>query len=70
MTTYAYQWMRNGVPIAGATNQTVEADQLHMLSCQVSTSNRGGVTKAVSNVVTVKQSAAGPQSRPRGSGGP
>jgi hypothetical protein len=61
MTTYAYQWMRDGVPIAGATAQTytpVEADQLTTLTCQVSTRNAGGVTKAVSNAVAVRQSAA------------
>jgi hypothetical protein len=72
MASFAYQWLRNGVPIAGATAQTytpVEADQLTTLTCQVSTRNAGGVTKAVSNPVTVK-SAVGPQSRQRGSGGP
>lgn len=49
--TFTYQWLRNGVPIDGATAatyQTVAADAGATLTVRVTASNSGGSTNAVS----------------------
>ncbi len=61
--TYAYQWLRGGVPIGGATNAayaTTNTDLAQALTCKVTASNLGATTAAaVSAAVTV---AAAPTS--------
>jgi hypothetical protein len=54
--TYAYQWLRNGAPIAGATGEfyRVEpADDGHTLACTVTVSNAVGRASATSVAVSV-----------------
>jgi hypothetical protein len=50
--SFTYAWLRDGVGIAGATNQTYEvqgADEGHTLSCQVTASNVAGSATARSS---------------------
>ncbi len=66
-TAFAYQWQRNGIPIAGATAQTyvISAEDLATAAafqCVVTASNTGGaVSKESANVVT---SGPGPEPAP------
>jgi hypothetical protein len=49
--SYAYQWLRTGTPIAGATNSTyttVTADKTFAMSCRVTATNTKGSTPATS----------------------
>jgi hypothetical protein len=57
-STYAYQWLRDGVAIVGATASTyvlVAADSTHAVSCRVTATNAGGSASAsaVSNTKAV-----------------
>lgn len=52
--TYARQWMRDGVDIAGATSATyalVGADQTRTITCEVTATNSLGSITALSNAV-------------------
>lgn len=54
--TYAYQWRRGGVNIAGATNATyalVGADSGTSVGCAVTSSNPAGSATAFSNTIAV-----------------
>jgi Concanavalin A-like lectin/glucanases superfamily len=57
-TSYAYQWLRDGTAISGATSTTytaVLADELHAVSCAVTASNSGGPsTPAASNAIVIQ----------------
>jgi hypothetical protein len=53
-TSYAYQWQRNGVSIAGAnasTYTTTTADQTYMITCAVTATNAGGSSTSTSNML-------------------
>jgi hypothetical protein len=53
--SFAFQWLRDGQPIDGATAATyaaAAADVGHSLTCRVSASNAGGGATADSNAVT------------------
>jgi hypothetical protein len=53
---YAYAWLRDGVPIAGAnaTTYTVQlADQGNGVTCRVTATNRNGSAAAISNTLIV-----------------
>jgi hypothetical protein len=55
-TSFAFQWNRDGTPIAGATGQSYSvgaADVSHLLSCTVAASNAGGSGSQTSNGVPV-----------------
>jgi hypothetical protein len=55
-TSYAYQWLRNGAAIAGATAATrllAAADSGTSVSCQVTATNAAGSTPIVSNAIAV-----------------
>jgi hypothetical protein len=56
---YAYQWLRDGVVIGGATGGAraiTAADQGHSLSCRVTVTTPAGVSApAVSNVVAIPE---------------
>lgn len=55
-TTYAYQWLRNGANIAGATASTrllLAADSGTNVSCRVTATNAAGSTPIVSNAIAV-----------------
>lgn len=57
-STYGYQWVRDGVAIAGATASTyvlVAADSTHSVSCRVTATNAGGSASAsaVGNAIAV-----------------
>ena len=54
--TFAYQWLRNGQPIGGATTATYlvhPADLGHQLACQVMAANSEGQAWANSNALSV-----------------
>jgi hypothetical protein len=54
--TYAYQWLRGGATIAGATNPTrilIAADSGTNISCRVTATNPAGSTPATSNAIAV-----------------
>lgn len=54
---YAYQWLRAGVAIAGATTSThllVAADSAKNLSCAVTATNSEGAATATSNAIAVE----------------
>lgn len=61
-TSYAYQWLRGGTPISGATSQTytvVSADQGTTLTARVTASNASGAgTPAVSNGLAIPGASA------------
>jgi hypothetical protein len=55
-TSYAYIWLRGGVPITGATGQSytvVAADSGTNITCRVTASNAAGSTSAMSNPIAV-----------------
>ena len=55
-TSYAYQWLRDGANIAGATASTyvvVSGDLGHSISCTVTATNAFGSTPATSNAVLI-----------------
>jgi hypothetical protein len=55
-TSYAYQWMRGGSPISGATNAVyalVGADSGNSVSCAVTAINPAGSGSASSNAIAV-----------------
>ena len=54
--TFAYQWLRDGVAVSGATASTyvlVAADSTHSLSCRVTATNPAGSASAASNAIAV-----------------
>ena len=54
--TYAYQWLRGGATIAGATNPTrilIADDSGTNVSCRVTATNPAGSTPATSNAIAV-----------------
>jgi hypothetical protein len=61
--TFAYQWLRDSTPIAGATSAgytVTTADQGHQLSCQLTASNLAGSTAAMSNSVSIPPDTSAP----------
>jgi hypothetical protein len=68
---YAYKWLRDGVPIAGATAATYAvgtADQGESLVCEVTAANKEGSASAISSAVSVPGAVAintGPPLRPQ-----
>ncbi len=52
--TVAYQWLRNGRPIAGATAQTVKARQAGGYACQATGTNAAGSASLTSATVSIK----------------
>lgn len=55
-TSFVYQWMNNGVPIAGATSSTyvVDVPVDSVVYCRVGAVNAGGVTYAASNSLHIR----------------
>jgi Carboxypeptidase regulatory-like domain len=54
--TFTYSWLRDGVPITGATAATYviqAADQGNGLTCKVTATNKSGTVSAVSNTLIV-----------------
>ncbi|HKP90993.1 MAG TPA: hypothetical protein VJT75_13585 [Thermoleophilaceae bacterium] len=55
-TTFAYRWLRDGVPITGAiapSRKPTAADQGHKLRCRVTVTNEAGSGSALTNPVSV-----------------
>jgi hypothetical protein len=53
-TSYAYQWMRNGAKISGATASTyklIAADSTHSIACMVTAFTAGGSASVASNAI-------------------
>jgi hypothetical protein len=60
---YAYQWLRDGSPIAAATSAgytIASADQGHQFSCQVSAGNLAGSAQATSSSVAIPPDTSAP----------
>jgi hypothetical protein len=60
--TFTYQWLRDGVTLAGATSPTytvLAADQGHGLACAVTATNRVGHAQAVSAAVQIPAEGGG-----------
>lgn len=55
-TTYAYQWTRNGAPIAGATAAAFTAKSAGAYACTVTAANQAGSAAQSSAATTVKAS--------------
>jgi hypothetical protein len=71
-TEYRYEWLRNGVPIAGATSQsyvTIAADLGRQLRCRITAINSAGDADATSDFVIVSGGPQGPTG-PTGPTGP
>jgi len=69
--TFAYQWLRGGAEIGGATGvtYTVEhGDELNTLACRVTGTNAGGSTPATSKTVEVLGEPPEPRVKPTISG--
>ena len=67
--TYAYQWLRDGTPIAGATGttyQTVAADTDTAVACRVTATNPAGTASATSAPMTITAPTGGDASFVRG----
>jgi hypothetical protein len=65
--SFAFQWLRDGSPIAGAGDQTyvpVAADAGHQLRCRVTATNTGGSATADSNTVSVPVTPVDPTPTP------
>src|SRR5262249_47815992 len=55
-TAFAFQWLRDGAPIAGATHSdyvVARVDAEHSIACQVTASNSGGSGQATSAPVRI-----------------
>lgn len=52
--TYAYQWLRNGKPLAGATAATLTAISAGSYTCTVTAANQAGSATQTSAATTVK----------------
>lgn len=66
-TSYAYQWLRDGDPISGATSSAyvlIEADEGADISCAVTASNSAGSASQVSNEVGPVEEASTPYGLP------
>jgi len=60
-TSYAFQWNRNGLPIASATTSSytlVQADSASAITCVVTATNAFGSTPSTSNTLTTPTYAA------------
>ena len=53
-TTYAYQWLRNGAPIGGATAPTFTAKSAGAYTCTVTAANQAGSAAQTSAAINVK----------------
>ncbi len=53
-TTYTYQWLRNGKPVAGATAATLTAKSAGSYACTVTAANQAGSAVQASAATTVK----------------
>jgi len=65
--TFSYEWLRDGVAIAGAIGSTYvvqTADQGNGLTCKVTASNKNGKAAAVSNTLTVPVPSPPPPAGP------
>src|SRR5207247_2115450 len=59
--TFAFEWLRDGAPIAGASSQQytlTSADAGHSVACRVTGTNGGGSNSATSDGVAVSAPAA------------
>ncbi|HEU4738402.1 MAG TPA: hypothetical protein VFS54_04885 [Solirubrobacterales bacterium] len=69
-TTYAYQWLRNGRPVAGATAATLAAKSAGSYSCTVTAANQAGSATQTSAATTVKAAKVKLTTKKKGKGEP
>ncbi len=72
--SYAFQWMRDGLDVAGATDvayTSLAADEGHQLGCRVTASpaHQLALYSGLSSAITVAPQAVGPAGPPGGAGG-
>ena len=71
--TFAYGWVRDGSPVAGATVHTyalAPADVGSQFACRVTATNAGGAGQATSGAVTVRAKPPAPAPAPTPTPGP
>jgi hypothetical protein len=66
--TYAYQWLRNGKPIAGATAATLTAKAAGSYACTVTAANQIGSAAQTSAAATVKAASVKLSTKKRAKG--
>lgn len=68
--SFAYQWLRNGAPIAGATAATLAAKSAGSYACTVTAANQAGSAAQTSAATTVKAAKVKLSTKKKGKGEP
>ncbi len=69
-TTYTYQWLRNGKPVAGATAATLTSKSAGSYACTVTAANQIGTAAQTSAATTVKAAKVKLTTKKKGKGEP
>jgi hypothetical protein len=66
--SFAYQWLRNGKPIAGATQSGITADKVGKYNCEVTAANGAGADTEASNTIAISASIKLAKTTPHNNG--